>query len=521
MELTSLSFAILSAYLYGGKALGMTYKMPVFPTLIVLLCMLVSEAANLEDERVCPALDYWNQKLPNTSVPNALRQSICPHTIADHQLEDVKAGDVSISSQKYIVPGGGDLTMYGHKYITPQVGDASISSHNYIPPQVADAFISSYNYIPFRGGDVTIYGHKYITPQVGDVSISTHNYIPPQEGDVTIYNHKYITPQVRDVSISSHKYIPLREGDATINSQKYITPQIGDISISSHNKYSHKYNQAIEKNPLHQRGDITLYNRKFIFNRDSSPQGDIILAKDPNQANVEYHRQLLAVDPLLSIFFFEKDLHIGTNMMVHLEVLKAQDLVGFLPRSMANKIPFSLEKLLVAQDMLNIPQGSRMSIIMEETLKKCESPAISGETRFCATSMESIVDYSTAKLGSNDLNVLVTNLPINFNSENHQYSVTALFAETNSSSKHVICHNLMYPYGIYMCHEAKGTEIFEISLSGPGTYGSSIPVKAICHADTSGWNPEHAAFVALNVKPGEEGICHFMLEGTIAWLLAN
>ncbi|GLJ06568.1 hypothetical protein SUGI_0042150 [Cryptomeria japonica] len=390
MELTSLSFAILSAYLYGGKALGMTYKMPVFPTLIVLLCVLVSEAANLEDERVCPALDYWNQNLPNTSVPNALRQAICPHTIADHQLEDVKAGDVSISSQKYIVPGGGDLTIYGHKYITPQVGDVSISSHNYIPPQVADAFISSYNYIPFRGGDVTIYGHKYITPQVGDVSISTHNYIPPQEGDVTIYNHKYITPQVRDVSISSHKYIPLREGDATINSQKYITPQIGDISISSHNKYSHKYNQAIEKNPLHQRGDITLYNH-----------------------------------------------------------------------------------------------------------------------------------YSTAKLGSNDLNVLVTNLPINFNSENHQYSVTALFAETNSSSKHVICHSLMYPYGIYMCHEAKGTEIFEISLSGPGTYGSSIPMKAICHADTSGWNPEHAAFVALNVKPGEEGICHFMLEGTIAWLLAN
>ncbi|XP_057839764.1 uncharacterized protein LOC131049716 [Cryptomeria japonica] len=364
MELTSLSFAILSAYLYGGKALGMTYKMPVFPTLIVLLCVLVSEAANLEDERVCPALDYWNQNLPNTSVPNALRQAICPHTIADHQLEDVKAGDVSISSQKYIVPGGGDLTIYGHKYITPQVGDVSISSHNYIPPQVADAFISSYNYIPFRGGDVTIYGHKYITPQVGDVSISTHNYIPPQEGDVTIYNHKYITPQVRDVSISSHKYIPLREGDATINSQN-------------------------------------------------------------------------------------------------------------------------------------------------------------GETRFCATSMESMIDYSTAKLGSNDLNVLVTNLPINFNSENHQYSVTALFAETNSSSKHVICHSLMYPYGIYMCHEAKGTEIFEISLSGPGTYGSSIPMKAICHADTSGWNPEHAAFVALNVKPGEEGICHFMLEGTIAWLLAN
>ncbi|KAL6986718.1 BURP domain protein rd22, partial [Sarracenia purpurea var. burkii] len=36
---------------------------------------------------------------------------------------------------------------------------------------------------------------------------------------------------------------------------------------------------------------------------------------------------------------------------------------------------------------------------MEKSIKECEDTGIKGEEKYCATSLESMVDFSTSKLG--------------------------------------------------------------------------------------------------------------------------
>ncbi|KAB5513985.1 hypothetical protein DKX38_027891 [Salix brachista] len=38
---------------------------------------------------------------------------------------------------------------------------------------------------------------------------------------------------------------------------------------------------------------------------------------------------------------------------------------------------------------------------MEETIRECENPGVEGEEKDCATSLESMIDFSTSKLGKN------------------------------------------------------------------------------------------------------------------------
>lgn len=94
---------------------------------------------------------------------------------------------------------------------------------------------------------------------------------------------------------------------------------------------------------------------------------------------------------LSSIFFLEKELHSKTKVNLQfLERSSSHDTrVFFLPRRLAETIPFSSKKLSVALEKLNISQGSDKALAMEQTLQECESPTISGESKYCATLLES------------------------------------------------------------------------------------------------------------------------------------
>ncbi|KAL6345044.1 hypothetical protein AAG906_007775 [Vitis piasezkii] len=52
-----------------------------------------------------------------------------------------------------------------------------------------------------------------------------------------------------------------------------------------------------------------------------------------------------------------------------------------------------------------VKEKSAEAELMKKEIEECEEPAMDGESRFCATSLESLIDFSTSKLGRN-VNVL-------------------------------------------------------------------------------------------------------------------
>jgi hypothetical protein len=228
----------------------------------------------------------------------------------------------------------------------------------------------------------------------------------------------------------------------------------------------------------------------------------------------------IANTSLSGLFFLDKDLHTGKKMTLYSRLLQRpspDSRIFFLPRRLAEAIPFSSDKLSVALQMLDISRGSHLALAMKNTLELCESPANSGENSYCATSLESMIDYATSRLGTSRVNLLDTNVPCK--AESQQYTITGLPFQSKSGLKSVVCHGQAYAYAVYYCHETQHTTTARVSLKGEdGCSGEGV---GVCHTDTSGWSPQHVAFKVLNVKPGGAPVCHFLPDGHVLWLPAN
>lgn len=245
----------------------------------------------------------------------------------------------------------------------------------------------------------------------------------------------------------------------------------------------------------------------------------------PDAIFIKYYHPAVAddddmiTDPALSaMFFMEEEFHTGKKLTLYRKLLKKSTPdsgIFFLPRPLAETIPFSSDKLSVALDMLNISQGSHTALAMKHTLQLCEMPAISGEIKYCTTSLESMIDHATSTLGTSGVTVLETNVPCNLNSQ--RYTMTGIHFQSKSGS--VICHGQPYPYAVYYCHQNQHTTVALVSLQGDdGSIGEAVTV---CHANTTGWNPQNFVFKELNVKPGGAPICHLLPGEHVLWLPAN
>ncbi|KAF9617986.1 hypothetical protein IFM89_039283 [Coptis chinensis] len=72
---------------------------------------------------------------------------------------------------------------------------------------------------------------------------------------------------------------------------------------------------------------------------------------------------------------------------------------AFLPRYVAESIPFSSKNLVKVMNQFSVDTESAVADGMRQTLKLCESPDLDGEIKLCATSLETMVDFSTSMLG--------------------------------------------------------------------------------------------------------------------------
>ncbi|XP_034683848.1 BURP domain protein RD22-like [Vitis riparia] len=207
-------------------------------------------------------------------------------------------------------------------------------------------------------------------------------------------------------------------------------------------------------------------------------------------------------------YFLEKDLHSTTKMKMHFR--KTTNEATFLPRQVADSIPFSSDKFPEILNRFSLKQDSEEAEIMKETIQDCEQPALEGDSRFCATSLESLIDFSISKLGKN---IKLISNGVEMGSQEYELGVGVKVV----ADKSVVCHKQKYPYAVFYCHAIHKTRVYTLPFVGTED-GTKAEVVASCHIDTSAWNPKHAAFQVLKVKPGTVPVCHFLPRDDLIWV---
>ncbi|KAD5803085.1 hypothetical protein E3N88_14445 [Mikania micrantha] len=214
---------------------------------------------------------------------------------------------------------------------------------------------------------------------------------------------------------------------------------------------------------------------------------------------------------LAQLLFLENDLHQGKEKVLQLSINDQK--TPFLPKAIADSIPFSSNDLSKIYNMFSIKPDSTEAEIMKQTLFFCDKyEAIDGEEKFCATSLESMIDFATTKLGKK-VKALSTK-KTKENKISQKYKVGLI--KKLGANEGVVCHRQMYPYAIFYCHKIEGTESYVVSLESAN--GAKVKSMAVCHTDTSKMNPKHPAFQVLKVAPGTAAICHFLLEDEVLWV---
>nr|KYP53974.1 Dehydration-responsive protein RD22 [Cajanus cajan] len=209
--------------------------------------------------------------------------------------------------------------------------------------------------------------------------------------------------------------------------------------------------------------------------------------------------------PNVALFFLEKDLHHGTKFNLHFTHTLNVD-ATFLPRKIADSIPFSSNKVSDILNKFSITPGSDEAQTVKNTVSECEERGIKGEEKRCVTSLESMVDFATSKLG-NSVDAFSTE--VRKESEfQEEYRIAGSGVKKLGGEKGVVCHKESYPYAVFYCHKSDSTKVYSVPLEGAD--GSRVKAVAVCHTNTSPWNPKHLAFKVLKVQPGAVPVCHFL-----------
>ncbi|MED6167522.1 hypothetical protein PIB30_003494 [Stylosanthes scabra] len=208
-------------------------------------------------------------------------------------------------------------------------------------------------------------------------------------------------------------------------------------------------------------------------------------------------------------FFFEHDLLPGKKVILGHTESSAE--FTFLPDKIAKTIPFSSNKFPEILNRLSIEADSAEAMSIKKSLEHCENPAMKGEDKYCATSLESLVDFAVSKLGKN---IRPVSTEFERETQDRQYSVAAEGAKI-IGEKGMVCHQMDYPYAVFYCHKVK-TRTYSVPLVASND-GTRVKAIAVCHPDTADWSPDYIPFKMLNTKPGAT-ICHFLSTDTVIWV---
>ncbi|XP_054819881.1 BURP domain-containing protein 3-like [Prosopis cineraria] len=215
-----------------------------------------------------------------------------------------------------------------------------------------------------------------------------------------------------------------------------------------------------------------------------------------------------------NFFFLEKDLKPGHKMNMPFFFQTSNQDSTFLPREVVKSIPFSSSKMAVILKKFAVKVGSAYAEVLKNTIEECERSEMKGEEKYCATSLESMVDFSIFKLGKS-VKALSLEVMNAVTMEEEEYTISQGVKKV-AEAKVVVYHKLDYVYAVFYCHNIKNTDEYMVPLEG--ALGSRMKAVSVCHKDTSQWNPKHIAFQMLKVKPGSVPLCHFLLPVAVVWV---
>ncbi|EEC80400.1 hypothetical protein OsI_22538 [Oryza sativa Indica Group] len=81
---------------------------------------------------------------------------------------------------------------------------------------------------------------------------------------------------------------------------------------------------------------------------------------------------------------------------------------------------------------------------------------------------------------------------------------------------------MRFPFAVFYCHAINPTRVYAVVLeSEEDGSGSGTPEKmealAVCHLDTSRFDPKTPLFVEHNLRPGDASVCHFVSRDSVIW----
>lgn len=222
------------------------------------------------------------------------------------------------------------------------------------------------------------------------------------------------------------------------------------------------------------------------------------------------------LDSKMAVFFHEDALRVGQSLPFRFPAAVTAPL-GVLPRHVADAIPFSSSALPGVLAQFNVAEGSAQAAKMEETLGMCEDPGLEWEAKFCATSLEALVEGAQGVLGTRDITEMISTVP-RAGSPLQAFTVRAV-RPVRGSCSFVGCHQKEYPYTVYMCHSTGPARAYKVEMEGAD--GDRVTLFSVCHTNTSEWDKDHVAFRLLGTKPGGPPVCHVLPSGHILWAKKN
>ncbi|GMN37419.1 hypothetical protein TIFTF001_006793 [Ficus carica] len=222
------------------------------------------------------------------------------------------------------------------------------------------------------------------------------------------------------------------------------------------------------------------------------------------------------MDNNVMIFFTMKDLKVGKTMPIYFPKKDPSTSPHLLPRDEVDSIPFSSKQLSYLLNLFSFSRDSPQGRAMEDTLAQCETRPIKGETKFCATSLESMIDFTRSAFGEESFSVVTTTFLTKLGTTFQNYTILEVPNEI-LAPKMVACHTMPYPYAVYYCHyQQSENKVYKILLGGEN--GDKVEAVAVCHMDTSQWSRNHVSFRVLMIEPGTLPVCHFFPAENLVWI---
>ncbi|CAL0318952.1 unnamed protein product [Lupinus luteus] len=223
------------------------------------------------------------------------------------------------------------------------------------------------------------------------------------------------------------------------------------------------------------------------------------------------------IDPSLMVFFTLKQFKVGKRMPIHFPKRDPATSPKLWPKEQADSLPFSLNRLPYLLKLFSFSPNSPQARAMQSTLSECESKPIKGEVKFCATSYESMLDFTHTIIGlKTEVQSFATFHQSKSSVTFQNYTILEIVMAI-PAPKMVACHTMPYPYAIFYCHsQESGNRVYKVLLDGDN--GDKVEAMVVCHLDTSQWSPTHVSFQVLGVTPGSSSVCHFFPADHLIWL---